>query len=133
MKAVILQIISIILQSITYTYLFGNLSKIIGKIENISKNKTLMLFICSFFSIGITSLIKLYLKIPLVNTLVICILFIFIEKLILNINLLKSTFITIMALTISIFTEYISMYLCTILFNRNIEEIVLNIDINKIY
>lgn len=130
MKAVILQIISIILQSITYTYLFGNLSKIIGKIENISKNKTLMLFICSFFSIGITSLIKLYLKIPLVNTLVICILFIFIEKLILNINLLKSTFITIMALTISIFTEYISMYLCTILFNRNIEEIVLNIELS---
>ena len=124
MKVVILQIISIILQGITYTYLFENLSKIIGKIESISKKKTLLIFIGMSLSISIAILIKDFFKIPLLNTIVICLLFIIIEKYILNITTIKSFFITIIALLIFLFSEYISIYILTIVSKNIIENII---------
>ena len=124
MKVVILQIISIILQGITYTYLFENLSKIIGKIESISKKKTLLIFIGMSLSISIAILIKDFFKIPLLNTIVICLLFIIIEKYILNITTIKSFFITIIALLIFLFSEYISIYILTIVSKNSIENII---------
>lgn len=124
MKVVILQIISIILQGITYTYLFENLSKIIGKIESISKKKTLLIFIGMSLSISIAILIKDFFKIPLLNTIVICLLFIIIEKYILNITSIKSIFITIIALLVFLFSEYISIYILTIVSKNSIENII---------
>ena len=124
MKVVILQIISIILQGITYTYLFENLSKIIGKIESISKKKTLLIFIGMSLSISIAILIKDFFKIPLLNTIVICLLFIIIEKYILNITTIKSFFIIIIALLIFLFSEYISIYILTIVSKNSIENII---------
>ncbi len=123
MKVVILQIISIILQSITYTYLFGNLSKIIGKIENISKKKTLMLFIIMVSIITFTFFIKTYLNIPLLNTIVICLLLILMETLFFKINISKSMFITLISLVIFTVTEFIALYSVMIIFNVTSEVI----------
>lgn len=124
MKVVILQIISIILQSIISTYLYLTLSKIIGNLQSFKKNQILLSFISTLFNVILSIFIKDYLGIPLLNTIISNLIFFLVIKYIHGINTLKAILITVIGFVGLILSEYISLYLSILLFNENLPDIV---------
>lgn len=124
MKVVILQIISIILQSIISTYLYLTLSKIIGNLQSFKKNQILLSFISTLFNVILSIFIKDYLGIPLLNTIISNLIFFLIIKNIYGINTLKAILTTVIGFVGLILSEYISLYLSILLFNENLPDIV---------
>ena len=123
MKVVILQIISIILQSIISTYLYLTLSKIIGNLQSFKKNQILLSFISTLFNVILSIFIKDYLGIPLLNTIISNLIFFLIIKYIYSINTLKAILTTVIGFVIIVFTEFMALSLAMLVLNENLQNI----------
>ena len=130
MKVVILQIISIILQSIISTYLYLTLSKIIGNLQSFKKNQILLSFISTLFNVILSIFIKDYLGIPLLNTIISNLIFFLIIKSIYGINTLKAILTTVIGFVIIVFTEFMALSLAMLVLNENLQNIASGINLS---
>lgn len=130
MKVVILQIISIILQSIISTYLYLTLSKIIGNLQSFKKNQILLSFISTLFNVILSIFIKDYLGIPLLNTIISNLIFFLIIKYIYGINTLKAILTTVIGFVIIVFTEFMALSLAMLVLNENLQNIASGINLS---